>query len=134
VNSPGTPLSAAALEALSNAAPQIVDLNLADTALDDTALGAIGTLPAVTHLRLARNRLTDGALASLAALPQLAYLNVYANAQITDAGLAQLARSTSLRELYVWQTGASAEGVAQLRSQRPELAVNFGAEPTAAAR
>ena len=49
-------------------------------------------------------------------------------------GSQSLAASGSLRELYVWQTGASADGVAQLRAQRPDLAVDFGAEPTVAAR
>jgi uncharacterized membrane protein/mono/diheme cytochrome c family protein len=129
--SPGTALDAEAFTALAAAATQIVDLNLADTALDDAGLAAIGALPAATHLRLSRNRLTDRALASLAALPQLAYLNLYDNAGVTDAGLAELARSASLREVYIWQTGASAEGVAQLRARRPEILVNFGAEPTA---
>ena len=85
-------------------------------------------------LRLARNRLTDSGLAALAALPQLTHLNLYGNSGVTDTGLALLATSGSLRELYVWQTGASAEGVAQLRAQRPKLIVDFGAESTAAAR
>jgi uncharacterized membrane protein len=134
VNSPGTALRTEALAALAAAAPEIVDLNLADTALDDAGLAAIGTLPAVTHLRLARNRLTDGSLAALAALPSLTHLNLYANGNVTDAGLALLAASDSLRELYVWQTGASAEGVAQLRAGRPELNVDFGAPATTAAR
>jgi hypothetical protein len=134
VNSPGTALRTEALAALAGAAGEIVDLNLADTALDDAGLAAMGELSSATHLRLARNRLTDGGLAALAALPNLTYLNLYGNADITDAGLATLAASDSLRELYVWQTGASAEGVAQLRAQRPELVVNFGAESTTAAR
>jgi len=84
-------------------------------------------LSAVTHLRLARNRLTDGALAALAALPALEHLNLYGNAAITDSGLATLAGSGSLRELYVWQTSATEAGVARLREQRPELTVDFGA-------
>ncbi len=134
VNSPGTALSTAALAALNAAAAEIVDLNLADAAFDDAGLAAIGDLGAATHLRFARNRLTDGGIASLAALPQLAHLNLYGNGGVTDAGLAMLATSGSLRELYVWQTAASAEGVARLRAQRPELVVDFGAESTAAAR
>ena len=133
-SAPGMTLNAAALAALKAAAAEIVDLNLAGTALDDAGLAAIGELAAATHLRLARNRLTDGSLASLATLPQLTHLNLYGNSGVTDAGLASLAASGSLRELYVWQTGASAEGVAQLRAQRPELVVDFGAESTAAAR
>ena len=134
VSSPGMTSSAAALAALKAAAAEIVDLNLAGTALDDAGLAAIGELAAATHLRLARNRLTDSGLAALAALPQLTHLNLYGNSGVTDAGLVLLAASGSLRELYVWQTGVSAEGVAQLRAQRPELIVDFGAESTAAAR
>jgi uncharacterized membrane protein/mono/diheme cytochrome c family protein len=134
VSSPGTPLGPQAFTALAAAAPQIVDLNLADTALDDAGLASIGALPAVTHLRLARNRLTDGALAPLAALPSLVYLNVYDNAGITDAGLALLAASEPLRELYVWQTGASAEGVTRLRAERPQLTVDFGAASVSTAQ
>jgi uncharacterized membrane protein/mono/diheme cytochrome c family protein len=134
VNSPGTPLGEPALAALAAAATVIVDLNLADTALDDAQLAALGDLSAATHLRLARNRLTDGALAALAHLPRLTYLNLYGNAGVTDAGLAQLGASTSLQDLYVWQTGASAAGVEELRKQRPQLTVDFGAEPAAASR
>ena len=91
------------------AAAEIVELNLADTALDDAGLAAIGALPAATHLRLARNELTDAGLASLAALPQLAYLNLYGNSGITDAGVEMLAAIATLRELYLWQTGVSAK-------------------------
>ena len=109
-----------------------VDLNLAGTALDDAGLKAIGALPAATHLRLARNRLTDGALADLAALPALAYLNLYGNAGITDSGIAALAASRTLRELFVWQTAVSPDGAARLREQRPGLVVDLGTAATAA--
>jgi len=132
VSSPGTPLDAPALAALAAAAAQIVDLNLGGTALDDAGLKAIGALPAATHLRLARNRLTDDALADLAALPALEHLNLYGNAGITDGGIAALAASRTLRELFVWQTAVSADGAARLREQRPGLAVDLGATATAA--
>lgn len=134
VNSPGARLGTAALATLAEAAPTIVDLNLANAALDDAALAALGALPEVTHLRLARNRLSDQSLAVLAALPKLRHLNLYGNALVTDAGVETLASSASLRELFLWQTGVSADGVARLREQRPDLAVDFGASaPTATA-
>jgi len=129
VASPGMRLEAPALAALESAAAQIVDLNLAGTALDDAGMKAIGALPSVTHLRLARNRLTDAALADLAALPSLEHLNLYRNAGVTDSGLAALAASPKLRELFVWQTAVSPAGVARLREQRPGLAVDIGATP-----
>ena len=129
VASPGMRLEASALAALAAGAEQIVDLNLAGTTLDDAGLRAIGALPSVTHLRLARNRLTDSALADLAALPSLEHLNLYGNAGVTDSGLAALASSTKLRELFVWQTAVSPAGVERLREQRPGLAVVIGATP-----
>ena len=131
VNSAGKALDGAALAALASAAPQIVDLNLANADLDDVELASIRALPAVTHLRLARNRLTDLAVAGLAALPALEHLNLYGNAGITDDGIAALAASGTLRELFVWQTAVSPDGAARLREKRPGLAVDLGAAATA---
>jgi uncharacterized membrane protein/mono/diheme cytochrome c family protein len=133
VSSPGTALDAPALAALRAAAGEIVDLNLGDTALDDSGLAAIGALPAATHLRLARNRLTDGSLATLATLPNVKYLNLYGNTGVTDAGIETLAAIPTLRELYLWQTGVSAEGAADLRARKSELRIDIGTvEPSAA--
>jgi len=125
-SSPGTPLAAAAPEALAAAASEIVDLNLAGTALDDAGLLAIGALPAATHLRLSRNELTDASLAALAASPQLAHLNLHSNTGVTDAGLETLAGMPALRQLYLWQTGVTPAGAARLRAQRPDLTVDVG--------
>jgi len=126
-SSPGTPLRAAALAALAAAAAQIVDLNLAATALDDSDLRTIGALPAATHLRLARNELTDDALEALASSPQLEQLNLYGNAGITDRGVDALAGLRALRQVFLWQTGVTNAGAARLRERRPELAVELGA-------
>ena len=134
VEPPGTALSAAALAALNAAAAEIVDLNLAGHGARRCGAGrdrrASGRNAPSPRAQQADRR----SQASLAALPQLTHLNIYGNSGVTDAGLASPAASGSLRELYVWQTGASAEGVAQLRAQRPELIVDFGAESTAIAR
>jgi uncharacterized membrane protein len=127
VSSPGAPLSAQSLAVLATAAPLIVDLNLADTDLDDDELASLGALPVVTHLRLARNRLTDAGLGAVAALPALEHLNLYGNADVTDAALGVLAGAGSLRELYAWQTAVTAAGAARLREQRPDLTVDLGA-------
>lgn len=126
-SSPSTPLGAAALAALAAAAAEIVDLNLAATALDDSDLRTIGALPAATHLRLARNELTDEALAALESSPHLAHLNLYGNAGITDRGIDALAGLRALRQVFLWQTGVTDAGAARLRERRPELAVDLGA-------
>ncbi len=127
-------LNAAAVAALKAAAAEIVDLNLGGYRARRRRLGrdrrASGRNAPAPRAQPAHRR----GLAALAALPQLTHLNLYGNSGITDTGLALLAASGSLRELFVWQTGVSAEGVAQLRAQRPELIVDFGAESTAAAR
>jgi hypothetical protein len=127
VNSPGTELGAAALAALAAAAPAIVDLNLADTALADAGLAAIGALPAATHLRLARNRLTDASLSALArGSPRLQYLNLYGNPGISDAAVETLGSIATLREVYLWHTGVSADAAARLRARNPALVVDVG--------
>jgi mono/diheme cytochrome c family protein len=132
VSSPGTVLGAEALAALAAAAIDIVDLNLADTALDDAGLAAIGPLPAATHLRLARNRLSDGGLAALRGAPRLRYLNLYGNDGVTDQGIAALAAIASLRELFLWRTGVSIDGAKRLRAARPGLVVDAGSLETLA--
>jgi uncharacterized membrane protein len=134
VSSPGTALSAESLAALASATPQIVDLNLADAALDDADLAAIGPLPAVTHLRLARNELTDAGLAALAGAPQLQFLNLYGNDNVTDEGIAALGAIGTLREVHLWGTGVSLNGATRLRAARPGLVVDVGSLEAIAAR
>jgi uncharacterized membrane protein len=133
VSSPGTAISAPALAALAAAAVEIVDLNLADTALDDAGLATIGALPAATHLRLARNRLTDAGLTALSQAAQLKYLNLYGNDGITDGGIGALGQIATLREVYLWQTGVSNEGAARLRAARAGLVVDVGSVAASAA-
>ena len=126
-------MTAEALAALKAAASEIVDLNLADTALDDAGLAAIGALPAATHVRLARNELTDAGLAALAGAPQLTHLNLYGNSRITDEGIAALGAIATLREVYLWGTGVSIQGATALRKARPGLVVDVGSLEAVAA-
>jgi hypothetical protein len=132
MSSPGGALDDDAIAALAAAAPQVVDLNLSNAGLDDDGMAALGDLPAVTHLRLARNRITDRGLPR-GDLPRLLHLNLYGNSGVTDAGLESLARSASLREVYLWQTGVSAAGVERLRAERPDLEVELGSAGVLAA-
>jgi hypothetical protein len=124
--SAGAALDTPALDALAAAAAEIVDLNLADTALEDAELAAIGALPDVTHLRLAANQLTDAGLDALAGAPRLTYLNLYGNSGITDAGIGALGAIATLREVYLWGTGVTFDGAARLRQARPGLVVDVG--------
>jgi hypothetical protein len=127
VYSPGATLSADRLAALAPAAGEIVELDLHGSGLDDAALAGFERLTQLTKLRLSDNRLTDGCLESLARLPKLESLNLYANPGVTDAGLPVLARIATLKRVYLWETGVSEAGVAELAELRPDLAVQMGA-------
>jgi Leucine Rich Repeat (LRR) protein len=127
VYSPGATLTADRLAALGPAAGEIVELDLHGSGLEDANLAGFERFTQLTKLRLSDNRLTDGGLESLARLPNLESLNLYANSGITDAGLHALARSASLKRLYLWETGVSEAGVAELEELRPDLAVQMGA-------
>ena len=127
VYSPGAALTADRLAALAPAAGEIVELDLHGSGLDDAALAGFERFTQLTKLRLSDNRLTDDGLESLAQLPKLESLNLYANSGVTDAGLPELARSASLKRLYLWETGVSEAGVAELEKLRPDLAVQMGA-------
>jgi uncharacterized membrane protein len=127
VHSPGATLTADRLAALGPAAGEIVELDLHGSGLEDATLAGFERFTQLTKLRLSDNRLTDDGLESLARLPKLESLNLYANSGITDAGLRALARSAALKRLYLWETGVSEAGVAELEQLRPDLAVQMGA-------
>jgi hypothetical protein len=121
VYSPGARLAREHIEALEAAADQIVELNLQDADLDDDDLANLSLFTELTRLRLSRNSLTDRTVAAFASMPHLERLNLYANPGITDASIDALAALPALRRLDVWRTGISEEGMARLRSLRPDL-------------
>jgi uncharacterized membrane protein len=133
VYSPGTRLQPDAWEALLAAGEEVVELDLQDAAVDDAAVAELGKLPGLNRLRLSRNQLTDRGVAALAGLPRLEHLNLYGNAGVTDASMDVLAGLSSLRQLYVWQTGVTDEGIARLRQRRPDLEVQGAASAPAGA-
>jgi uncharacterized membrane protein len=121
VYSPGARLAPEHIAALEAAADQIVELNLQDADLDDDELANLAKFTELTRLRLSRNSLTDRSVVALASMPRLERLNLYANPGITDASIEALAGIASLRRLDVWRTKISEEGMARLRSLRPDL-------------
>jgi len=55
----------------------------------------------------------------------LRYLNLYGTA-IGDAGLEQLTGLKSLRNLYVWQTKVTDEGIKKLKQALPSVNIEKG--------
>ena len=81
------------------------------------------------------------ALVHVGALENLISLNLFGTA-ITDAGLQHLARLTHLNSLYLGETKVTAEGVARLQKDLPNVQIDTGTdlkdlakkEPTAPAK
>jgi hypothetical protein len=126
VYSPGKPLESEQLAALLSAADGIGELDLRNAGIDDGDLAEFARFTQLTRLRLNGNQVSDRGVEIVARLPTLQYLNLYANEAVTDAALDALAGMPALEELYVWQTGVSAEGAARLRAQRPNLVIQAG--------
>ena len=74
--------------------------------------------------------LDDGVRDGRPKLPRLEYLNVYGT-KVSDEGMKALAGIETLRSLYVWQTGVTAEGIAALKRSLPRVAVDSGDAPSA---
>ncbi|MCP5144621.1 MAG: hypothetical protein H6978_07335 [Gammaproteobacteria bacterium] len=128
---PGSMLSDEAVAAVSLAAGSAVELNLAGAGLEDGDLAGLRDFSELKQLNLSLNNLTDASLAAIAGLPRLEVLNIYGNAAITDAGLAALGDSGSLRKVYVWGTGVSPSGIEALKTRQPAVEI-IGAATTAA--
>jgi hypothetical protein len=127
VYSPGTRVGAEQLAVLLAAAEQIVELDLQDAGIGDSAAADLSKIAGLARLRLSRNELTDRGVEALAGLPRLERLNLYANTGVTDASVDALAGAASLKTLAIWQTGMTDSGIARLRQRRPDLAVQGAA-------
>ncbi len=107
--------------------PNIAQLNLSSSNVDDAMLAAVKDMPHLNRLYLEQTAITDKGLASLAGLQYLEYLNLYLT-KVTDAGLAQLQSLPKLRSLYLWQSGVTPDGVAKFASQKPAMFIDNGIE------
>lgn len=128
--SPGRDFGPSELELLAAVAGQLVELDLADSGIEDDEVAAIGSLSSLRSLRLSNNRLTDRAVTTLAALPALETLNVYGNTGITDDSVEVIAETPALARFYVWGTGIGSDGLNRLRQLRPGLIVQSDVDTT----
>jgi Leucine rich repeat len=126
VVSPGQPLGSDAFALLSEVAPTVVELNLQNSGVGDAELAGFERFAGLRRLRLSGNRITDAGLRSLSRLAALEHLNLYGNPGVQDVGLTVLAGLPALRELYLWQTAVTAEGLERFAEQRPDVMVHNG--------
>jgi hypothetical protein len=125
---PGSQVTRAQLDVLATAAQHITELDLSHSGLDDDAVERVAALTRLTELRLQGNRLTDAGVRGLGTLTDLRVLNLYGNQGVTNASIAALAALPKLERVYLWQTGVTSAGVADLRRRRQGLIVDAGDE------
>lgn len=102
--------------------PNIENLDVSDTDLDDIAMPQLGRLMRLKHLSLVGTSITDESLQHLATLPQLKELNL-GYTQISDDGLRRLWSLKSLEYLGLYNTRVTDAGVNALRKHLPDCEV-----------
>ena len=102
----------------------LVWLNLADTSITDDGLVSLSAFSELRRVHLQRTNITNDGIEAIGALPEVHYLNLYGT-QIDDAALPMLMEWPKLRDLYLWESGATLEGVRQFRQARPDVNVVY---------
>ena len=113
-------------------APWIAELALARSALTDAALAELARFPRLTRLDLRATGVGAAGLAALAGASTLVELNL-AETRVGDSSIEALLGFPDLRTVSLWSSGFTPDGLTRLRAARPELRVEAGDEPPAAA-
>lgn len=110
----------------------VVELSLARTRTGDSTARLLAGFPRLRRLDLRATALGDAGVGALADSATLAEL-VLSQTDVGDAAVDSLVEMPALECVWLWKSGVSADGLARLRRERPELAVDDGATPDAAA-
>lgn len=116
---------AALAKALAPLAANTAELSLARTQAGPQTLALAAKMPNLERLDLRSSAVDDAALGKLSRHARLEQL-VVAGAKLSDASVATLAALPALKRAYVWQSGITPQGLAQLASERPKLVVDAG--------
>ncbi len=123
---------ALAASLLAPIAENVGELSLARTRAAAQTLALAARMPRLKRLDLRDTQVDDGMLAALRGNAVIEEL-VLARVHVTDASVETLLSMKALKRVFLWQSGVSAEGVAHLAAQRPELQVESGDTPDSAA-
>jgi uncharacterized membrane protein len=104
---------------------QIIRLKLGNTGVNGDFMKEIADMPLLIFLDLQHTKMADQDLESLKNLAYLESINLVGT-PISDQGLLTLAKIKSLKRLYLWQTRITEKGVAQLKKNRPDIAIQSG--------
>jgi len=103
-------------------AEHIVELNLANSNLNDDLSSQLTPFKNLTKLQLQNTAITDKSLERLRHMQFLESLNLYGTA-ITDIGLEKLTSLTGLKTVYTWQSMISQKALDSFDSQHPNVSV-----------
>ncbi|MEY3026158.1 MAG: hypothetical protein RLZZ238_1055, partial [Planctomycetota bacterium] len=98
------PIADADAPLFADIAPLVVNLNLAQSALTDAGVSALGSFAALERLRLDGTAVGDAGLRALGSVPKLESINLVGSKVGADS-VAWFAAQTALKRVYVWQTG-----------------------------
>lgn len=117
-----TPPTPGQLRLLSEAAQQVIELNLRSTLLTDKHSAFLEQMQRLERLDLSETAIGDATLDALKGLPNLRFLNLYGT-EVSDQGCLRLAEFSNLECVVLTSSKASSTALQQLRTLRPELEV-----------
>lgn len=103
----------------------LADVSLGRTKITDKTAEFLATLPNLRRLDLRSTLITPAAVDALAKSASLEEL-ILAQTQLCDDITPAIGGMTKLTHIYLWNAGVSAESIAKLRADRPELEVDAG--------
>lgn len=110
---------------LQKISPQVMWLVLADTKITDAGLAPLKSCTNTTRLNLKNTVITNASISSIGQFKKLEYLNIVGT-KIDDAGLLALTPSTTLKKIFCWQSGITANGVLAFQKKYPNIEIDFG--------
>ena len=107
---------------------KLFDLAIYDMAgITDKSLEAIRTTTALKNLELRKTGQTDETLKLAARLPRLETITIGDNSNFTDAGLAALGESKTIKKISIMdQTGISKQAIEEFSTKYPNITVYVG--------
>ena len=114
------------LPAIEVLAQKIVWLDLSKGNLTDLSVSRLSKIPNLRNLYLEDNKgITSRGVSGLSGLSKLKCLNLVGTS-LDDSVVDALSGMTSLKEVYLWRSGLSAEALQKLRDARPDMLVQAG--------
>ncbi|MCC6230083.1 MAG: hypothetical protein IT432_12775 [Phycisphaerales bacterium] len=103
----------------------LADVSLGRTKVTDKIADLLATMPRLRRLDLRATPITPAAINTLAKSSSLQEL-ILAQTKLCDDIAPALCGMTSLTHVYLWNAGVSAQSIAKLRTDRPDLDVDAG--------